>query len=108
MKDNVIKFPGGTVRKTIEINGKQYNTRYLDRKSMLPHADVEYIGYYDFDLEEHGALYGFLFVKKVNDNANKMIHYNVLIDQIGKIVATNASINSLKAIALAHIGASRG
>jgi len=66
-RDNITEFPLKTERKTIIINGKKYDTFYIELKSMLPDVDSDYIGYYDFDLEEHGALCGFLFVEKVMD-----------------------------------------
>ena len=79
-RDNITKFPLKTERKTIIINGKKYDTLYIELKSMLPDVDLDYFGYYDFDLEEHGALSGFLFVEKVIDYTTGASYRNVLFD----------------------------
>ena len=102
-KDNITKFPIKTERKTIVINGKKYDTLYIERKSMLPDVNLDYMGYYDFDLEEHGALCGFLFVEKVIDNTNGARYRNVLFDPKGNIVGFDVPVDALKAIALSSL-----
>ena len=98
--DNIIKFPDKTERKTIIINGKKYDTLYIELKSMLPDVDLDYVGYYDFDLVEHGALCGFLFVEKVIDYTIGASYRNVLIDPVGNIVGFDVPVDALKAYAL--------
>lgn len=90
-------------RKIININGTQYNARHLEQKSLLPDVNMYYDGYYDFDLKEHGALYGFLYVERVEDGASAMTYHNVLIDPGGHIVGTDVAVDTLKAKALQHI-----
>ena len=103
-KDNIIKFPLKTERKTITINQIKYNTLYIECKCLLPTADLDYVGYYDFDLEEHGALYGFLFVEKIIDYRSGARYYNVLIDPVGNIVGFDIPIDALKATAIKSLG----
>ena len=105
-KDNIIKFPTKAERKTIIINGKKYDTLYIEHKSMLPDVDLDYIGYYDFDLVEHGALCGFLFVEKVINNSNGASYRNVLFDPVGNIVGFDIPIDALKATALCSLAKS--
>jgi len=99
-KDNIIKFPTKTERKTIIINGKKYDTLYIELKSMLPDVDLDYMGYYDFDLVEHGVLCGFLFVEKVIDYTIGASYRNVLFDPVGNIIGFDVPIDALKATAL--------
>jgi len=105
-RDNITKFPSKTERKTIIINGKKYDTLYIELKSMLPDVDLDYIGYYDFDLEEHGALCGFLFVEKVINYTTGASYRNVLFDPVGNIAGFDVPIDALKAAALRSLAKS--
>ena len=104
MTDNIVKFPTPPSRKTITINGNRYDTLYFEKKSMLPYTDMDYLQYYDFDREEHGALYMFFFVREIRDNQSGKTHHNVLFDPDGEIVDFNVPIDALKATALCYIG----
>ena len=104
MIKEAIQIPITHARKDISINGKKYNTLYLSRKSLFPHANVDFVGYYGFDLKEHGILFNFLFVEEVLDNANGLVHKNVLFDPAGDIVGHDLPVKALKAAALKYIG----
>ena len=99
----IFQFPEVYSRKNIAINGRKYDTAYLEKKSMLPDIDLEFVGYYRFDLEEHGALYDFLFVEVVADNVHGRVFKNVLFDPVGEIVGFDLPVDALKAAALQYI-----
>ena len=103
MTNNIIKFSNTPERRILRINGLQYDTYYLSHKSMLPDIDMDYYEYYDFDKEEHGSLYGFLFVKRIVDNKTKVTYYDVLFDPDGEIVGLDIPIDAIKASAVRYV-----